>query len=97
MYGIVEITTHHRLDFYFVSIYVNEDYLILEDRTDGKKPLNQVIPLTEITELKRLNSKESEGILFTYQMKQYKFVEYGNQTITIFSQLLERYMLLKVS
>jgi hypothetical protein len=39
----------------------------------------------------------TEEISFNYQDVSYKFVEYGNQTITLFGKLLERNMLALVN
>lgn len=93
IYGLVEVTNELYLAFYFVTIELEEEHLILKDRTNGKKPLNLTIPLTEITEFKTHTVFYTEEISFTYQGVNYKFVEYGNKTISLFGKLLERKLL----
>lgn len=97
IYGLVEVSRGLELAFYFVTIELEEQVLYLKDRTDGKKPLNMVIPLTEMEDFKTHTVFSTEEISFNYQNVNYKFVEYGNQTITLFGKLLERNMLALVN
>ncbi|MEG0284674.1 MULTISPECIES: hypothetical protein [Vagococcus] len=93
IYGLVEVSQGLYLTFYFVTIELEENTLILKDRTNGKKPLNMSIPLNDIENFRTLNRFLTEEITFTFEGADYKFVEYGNKTISLFSQLLERKML----
>lgn len=93
IYGLVEVSSGLDLAFYFVTIELNDQVLYLHDRTNGKKPLNMIIPLNEIEEFKTHTVFSTEEISFTFENLNYKFVEYGNQTISLFSKLLERNML----
>ncbi|WP_326716503.1 hypothetical protein [Vagococcus jeotgali] len=88
MYGIVEFNHQDTLTFFFVTINLSENILYLEDRAGGKKPFNKVIPVVDIKEVTQLNDKSIQGIYFNYQGDGYRFVEYGNHTISIFSRLL---------
>ena len=93
IYGLVEVSQGLYLTFYFVTIELEGNELILKDRTNGKKPLNMIIPLHKIKDFRTMNSFLTEEISFTFEDVDYKFVEYGNKTISLFSQLLERKML----
>ena len=93
IYGLVEVNNELYLTFYFVTIELEEKHLVLKDRTNGKKPLNLIIPLDNITEFKTHTVFYTEEISFNYEGNNYKFVEYGNQTISLFGKLLERKML----
>lgn len=92
IYGLVEVSEASSLTFYFVTIELDKQVLQLRDRTDGKKPLNIDIPFTEIVDFKATNAFLTAEVSFAFEDKQYKFVEYGNKTISRFSQLLEREM-----
>lgn len=87
IHGLVEVANEVYLAFYFVSIELTETEIILSDRTNGKKPLNMTIQLSEIDHLV-VRTKGIESVSFTYDQVNYKFVEYGNQTIELFGTLL---------
>ncbi|HCM88313.1 MULTISPECIES: hypothetical protein [Vagococcus] len=89
MYGLVEIENRNTLAFYFVTIDIVENDIVLSDRSNGKKPLNLSIPLNDITKFKTQTIFATEEISFYYQGLQYKFVEYGNHTIKYFGKLLD--------
>jgi len=94
MYGLVEVMENQQLTFYFVTIELEEEHINLIDRTDGKKPLNIKIPLDEIKNFKTHTIFNTEEISFDYLGVTYKFIEYGNLTISLFSRLLEEKMYL---
>jgi hypothetical protein len=56
-----------------------------------------MIPLSEMEDFRTHTVFSTEEISFNYQDVSYKFVEYGNQTITLFGKLLERNMLALVN
>lgn len=89
IYGLVEVESFENLAFYFVSIDLSDSSIVLSDRTNGKKPLNLHIPLSEITDFHTKTIYDTDQISFSYKDNQYKFVEYGNQTISIFGKILE--------
>ncbi|MEG0254219.1 MAG: hypothetical protein RR554_01940 [Vagococcus sp.] len=89
IYGLVEVESCENLTFYFVSIDLNDSCIKLSDRTNGKKPLNISIPLSDIENFHTKTIYDTDQISFTYQDNHYKFVEYGNQTISIFGKILE--------
>ncbi|MBO0476741.1 hypothetical protein DOK76_06645 [Vagococcus sp. DIV0080] len=93
IYGLVEVSNGTTLCFYFVTIELNDDTLFLKDRSNGKKPLNIQIPLEKIEEFKTHTVYNTEEISFIFNDNHYKFVEYGNQTISLLSELLEKKML----
>lgn len=97
IFGLVEVSRGLDLAFYFVTIELEEQVLYLKDRTNGKKPLNMMIPLSEMEDFRTHTVFSTEEISFNYQDVSYKFVEYGNQTITLFGKLLERNMLALVN
>ncbi len=97
IYGLVEVSRGLDLAFYFVTIELEDDALYLKDRSNGKKPLNMMIPLSDMEEFKTHTVFSTQEISFNYQKVNYKFVEYGNQTITLFGKLLERKMLALVN
>lgn len=94
IYGLVEVRNNQMLTFYFVTIEFDGDMILLKDRSDGKKPLNIQIPITETENFKTQTTYGTEEISFDFQNNNYKFVEYGNQTIRLFGKLLEEKMYL---
>lgn len=52
IYGLVEVSRGLDLAFYFVTIELEEQVLYLKDRTNGKKPLNMMIPLSEMEDFR---------------------------------------------
>lgn len=96
MYGLVEVENGTELAFYFVTITINEKAVVLSDRTNGKKPLNLHIPLGEIEKFKTQTIFGTEEISFYFDNHQYKFIEYGNQTIKRFGKLLDEVLSLVV-
>lgn len=94
IYGLVEIRNDQMLTFYFVTIEFDGDSILLKDRSDGKKPLNMKIDMDSIRNFKTQSTYGTEEISFDYEKNNYKFVEYGNQTIRLFGKLLEERMYL---
>lgn len=94
IYGLVEVRNNQMLTFYFVTIEFDGDMILLKDRSDGKKTLNIHIPITETENFNTQTTYGTEEISFDFQNNNYKFVEYGNQTIRLFGKLLEEKMYL---
>lgn len=94
IYGLVEVRNNQMLTFYFVTIEFDGEVILLKDRSDGKKPLNMKIDMDGIRNFKKQSTYGTEEISFDYEKNNYKFVEYGNQTIRLFGKLLEERMYL---
>ncbi|MDT2847726.1 hypothetical protein P7H60_00915 [Vagococcus carniphilus] len=89
IYGLVEVSSGIDLTFYFVTIDVTEANLILSDRSQGKNPLNITIPLKDIKKFNTQTVYGTDQISFWYNDVNYKFVEYGNRTISFLGDYLD--------
>ncbi len=90
IYGLVEVNSEDGLILYFVTIDLTEHELILSDRSQGKKSLNLKIPLSEIKQFNTQTTYGIEQVSFWYNEVNYKFVEYGNQTIRFLRNILKK-------
>lgn len=89
IYGLVEVSSGINLTFYFVTIDVTDSTLILSDRSQGKKPLNITIPLKDMKKFNTQTVYGTDQISFWYNNDNYKFVEYGNRTISFLGEFLD--------
>lgn len=92
MYGVIELISHIGLDFYFVTIKIEDSTLILEDRSNGLKPLDRKIPLKELENVQLTNYFNLEEVYFTFEHEVYKFTEYGTGSVVEFADQLRNHL-----
>ncbi|MGX7245576.1 hypothetical protein ACWOC1_12110 [Enterococcus quebecensis] len=86
--GMLELTDRLGLDYYFVSISLENTTLIVRSLNDYCKPLDKAVNLAEIKGVISEKEGQFNFICFDYENEHYHFVDYGNYLFPFLKNIL---------
>ncbi|MGX7263488.1 hypothetical protein [Enterococcus crotali] len=88
MNGMLELTDHLGLDYYFVSLSTEHEALMIRSLNNYCKPIDKAVKLAEIEGLTLGEEGELDFICFDYEGEHYHFIDYGNHLMPFLSRIL---------